>query len=108
MQEVIKKEQKRLDATICVIDELLEKNKQNMNKTAKDVVEAQLIAYAKKEVKKLQDMRPNPYYGRLDFEDEFGKETIYIGKKGIEKDGELIVVDWRTDLGRLYNAYQGV
>ncbi|MGG3834861.1 UvrD-helicase domain-containing protein, partial [Geobacillus thermocatenulatus] len=108
MQDIIKKEQERLDATISVIDELLEKNKQNMNKTAKDVVEAQLIAYAKKEVKKLQDMRPNPYFGRLDFEDEFGKETIYIGKKGIEKDGELIVVDWRTDLGRLYNAYQGV
>mgnify|MGYP001156477625 FL=1 len=108
MQEIIKKEQERLDATISVIDELLEKNKQNMNKTAKDVVEAQLIAYAKKEVKKLQDLRPNPYFGRLDFEDEFGKETIYIGKKGIEKDGELIVVDWRTDLGRLYNAYQGV
>jgi DNA helicase II / ATP-dependent DNA helicase PcrA len=108
MQDIIKKEQERLDATISVIDELLEKNKQNTNKTAKDVVEAQLIAYAKKEVKKLQDMRPNPYFGRLDFEDEFGKETIYIGKKGIEKDGELIVVDWRTDLGRLYNAYQGV
>lgn len=108
MQDIIKKEQERLDATISVIDELLEKNKQNMNKTAKDVVEAQLIAYAKKEVKKLQDMLPNPYFGRLDFEDEFGKETIYIGKKGIEKDGELIVVDWRTDLGRLYNAYQGV
>lgn len=52
MQEIIKKEQERLDATISVIDELLEKNKQNMNKTAKDVVEAQLIAYAKKEVKK--------------------------------------------------------
>ncbi|RLQ05222.1 hypothetical protein D9547_15205 [Geobacillus stearothermophilus] len=83
MQDIIKKEQERLNMTISVIDELLEKNKQNMNKTAKDAVEAQLIAYAKKEVKKLQEIRPHPYFGRLDFEDEFGRETIYIGKTGV-------------------------
>jgi DNA helicase II / ATP-dependent DNA helicase PcrA len=108
MQEVIQKEQERLDSTISIVDELLEDKKQKVKKVANDVVEAQLIEYAKKEVKKLQDIRQNPYFGRLDFEDEFGKETIYIGKKGVEKDGELVVVDWRTELGKLYNAYQGV
>jgi len=108
MQEMIQKEQERLDSTISIIDELLEVNKQKMNKVSNDIVEAQLIEHAKKEVKKLQDIRQNPYFGRLDFEDEYGKETIYIGKKGIEKDAELIVVDWRTELGKLYNAYQGV
>jgi DNA helicase II / ATP-dependent DNA helicase PcrA len=108
MQEIIQKEQERLDSTISIIDELVEDKKQKMNKVANDIVEAQLIEYAKKEVKKLQDIRQNPYFGRLDFEDEFGKETIYIGKKGVEKDGELVVVDWRTELGKLYNAYQGV
>lgn len=105
---MIQKEQERLDSTISIIDELLEVNKQKMNKVSNDIVEAQLIEHAKKEVKKLQDIRQNPYFGRLDFEDEYGKETIYIGKKGIEKDAELIVVDWRTELGKLYNAYQGV
>jgi DNA helicase II / ATP-dependent DNA helicase PcrA len=108
MQEIIQKEQERLDSTISIIDELVEDKKQKMNKVANDVVEARLIEYAKKEVKKLQEIRQNPYFGRLDFEDEFGKEIIYIGKKGIEKDGELVVVDWRTELGKLYNAYQGV
>ncbi|MEW5321278.1 3'-5' exonuclease [Geobacillus thermoleovorans] len=108
MGEVIKEEQKHLDETITVIDELLEKHAQKIKKIAQDMVEAQLVAYARKETKKLRDVRSNPYFGRLDFEDEFGKETIYIGKKGIEKDGDLIVVDWRTDLGKLYNTYQGV
>lgn len=108
MQDIVKKEQKRLDWTISVIEELIVDKKQKAKSIANDVVEAQLIEYAKKEVKKLQDIQQNPYFGRLDFEDEFGAETIYIGKKGVERDGELVVVDWRTDLGRLYNAYQGV
>lgn len=108
MQDVIKKEQKHLDSTISIIDGLIVDKKRKANTIANDIVEAQLIEYAKKEVKKLQDIRQNPYFGRLDFEDEFGKETIYIGKKGVEKDGELVVVDWRTELGKLYNAYQGV
>ena len=43
----------------------------------------------------------------MDISDQFGNETIYIGKNGIEEDGELVVVDWRTEMGQLYNSYHG-
>jgi DNA helicase II / ATP-dependent DNA helicase PcrA len=108
MQIEIQKEQENLDTTINIIDGLLEEKKRIVKRVPKDTVEAQLLKKEEKDLHKLEKVRNNPYFGRLDFEDEYGKETIYIGKKGIEKDGELVVVDWRTDIGKLYNAYQGV
>lgn len=108
MQIEIQKEQKNLDITIQIIDGLLKEKKKIVKRIPKDKIEAQVLKKEEKDLRKLEKIRNIPYFGRLDFEDEYGKETIYIGKKGIEKDGEIVVVDWRTDIGKLYNAYQGV
>ncbi|MCC2413081.1 RNA polymerase recycling motor HelD [Bacillus sp. FSL W8-0519] len=105
---LIAEEQKYLDKTVKVIDSLLDQTEDEMKKEVTSQVEASLQEIKHKQIKKLNEARKSPYFGRLDFEDDYGEETIYIGKKGIDDDGELVVVDWRTDLGKLYNAYQGV
>lgn len=108
MQQLLQNEQQYLDKTISVIDKKIEQNKEKAKQPISDSVVQQLVDTAKKELVSLEKVKDKPYFGRLDFEDEYGEETIYVGKKGIEDDGEIVVVDWRTDLGKLYNAYQGV
>lgn len=108
MEKILKEEQNHLDSVISIIDELIEKNKKKSAGTPNDIVSSKVMSVAKSDMKKLQDNRNNPYFGRLDFQDDYGEDTIYIGKKGINDDEDLLVVDWRTDLGKLYNAYQGV
>ncbi|USK68584.1 RNA polymerase recycling motor HelD [Peribacillus asahii] len=108
MNKLIHEEQLHLNQVVGTIDKLVKEAK-NVNKnTIKDTVDAQVAAISEKKIRQLKDHRNNPYFGRLDFQDDYGDETIYIGKKGIDDDGELVVVDWRTDLGKLFNAYQGV
>ncbi|PTX52702.1 Rep family ATP-dependent DNA helicase [Melghirimyces profundicolus] len=108
MEEMIQQEQEYLDRTLSVIEDQIREKSAVCKKGAQDAVEEQLLKQNRQALKSLETIRPRPYFGRLDFKDEFGKETIYIGKRGVEQDGDLIVVDWRTDLGKLYNAYQGV
>ncbi|UOY92501.1 AAA family ATPase [Ectobacillus sp. JY-23] len=105
---LINEEQRYLDKTKGVIDNLVNQAKETIKKEVTSQVEANVREVIQKNLHKLEDARKSPYFGRLDFEDEYDKETIYIGKRGIDHNGELVVVDWRTDLGKLYNAYQGV
>ena len=108
MNKLIHEEQLHLDQVVGTIDKLVKKAGNVNKKKTRDTVDAQVAAISEKKIRQLKDNRKQPYFGRLDFQDDFGSETIYIGKKGIDDDGELIVVDWRTDLGKMYNAYQGV
>ena len=110
MKEVLQQEQRYLDKTLSIIDKQIREKRARaaQNRVARNPVEEQLIRQNLKELRKLESVRPMPYFGRLDFQDEYGNETIYIGKRGIEENGELIVVDWRTELGKLYNSYRGV
>ncbi|WP_369900867.1 RNA polymerase recycling motor HelD [Bacillus manliponensis] len=105
---LINEEQKYLDKTVRIIDSLVEQTEETIKKEVTSQVEASVNEVKQKQLKKLSEAKKSPYFGRLDFEDDFGEETIYVGKKGIDDDGDLVVVDWRTDLGKLYNAYQGV
>ena len=104
----IKNEQAILDDKLIVLNKLIESKKKYTKRKPTDVVDDQLMKKNQKEILKLHESKKSPYFGRLDFEDEYDKDTIYIGKRGIDNDGDIVVVDWRTDLGKLYNAYQGV
>lgn len=47
----------------------------------------------------------SPYFGRVDFaEENYGKDTIYIGRFGITPTGseEALVVDWRAPVAALF------
>lgn len=108
MQEDYHQEQRYLDHTIAQIENQIREKTVACKKVAANTVEEEQLKQNIQALKSLETIRPRPYFGRLDFRDEYGKETIYVGKRGVEQDSELIVVDWRTDLGKLYNAYQGV
>ncbi|WP_284035631.1 RNA polymerase recycling motor HelD [Neobacillus sp. 114] len=108
MTQAVKEEQRHLDQTLQVIDKIIHKTDESLKRQVTSQVEAQLKERNTQKNRQLQEARKNPYFGRLEFEDDYDREKVYIGKKGIDDDGEIVVVDWRTDLGKLYNAYQGV
>ncbi|MCT8976389.1 AAA family ATPase [Clostridium sp. CX1] len=71
-------------------------------------------AFAKEEYYKLIDRKlkeltilsSSPYFGKVNFEDKFGNETIYIGRFGMtkEEDYEPVIIDWRSPISSLFYA----
>lgn len=51
-------------------------------------------------------MLDKPYFGRVDFENEWGEIAYYFGIESLLKNNEVIVNDWRSPIGNLY--YEGV
>ncbi|MBM6861681.1 ATP-dependent DNA helicase, partial [Clostridium saudiense] len=52
-------------------------------------------------------LKENPYFGKVSFEDDGFKETIYIGRYGVNREGEFepVIVDWRAPVSSLF--YKG-
>lgn len=52
-------------------------------------------------------LKENPYFGKVAFDDDGIQETIYIGRYGLNREGEFepIVVDWRAPVSSLF--YKG-
>ncbi|WP_123053287.1 UvrD-helicase domain-containing protein [Clostridium sp. JN-1] len=126
-------ESKRLDAVFLEIkrqvlssiekrkkiaDYILDLRKKNLEEYKDD--EDKIIeyfdheAFAKEEVFKMMDkklkqltvLKESPYFGKVDFKDKFGENTIYIGRFGLNKEGEEepIVVDWRAPISSVFYA----
>lgn len=59
-----------------------------------------------RKLKELTILNSSPYFGRVDFEDEFDAETIYIGRFGLtkEEDYEPVIIDWRSPVSALFYA----
>lgn len=52
----------------------------------------------------LEDQLKKPYFGRLDIVNEDGgKESIYIGKNGMEDDSHIRIYNIRSSFGAVYN-----
>lgn len=60
-----------------------------------------------KNIRELSILKASPYFGKIEFEDTYGKEAIYIGRFGMtgKKDYEPIIIDWRSPVCALY--YEG-
>ena len=61
--------------------------------------------FKKATIRKLENAEKNPYFARIDFSYEDTnnkKESIYIGRNGVIKDGNSIVTDWRAPISSLY------
>ena len=52
-------------------------------------------------------LKENPYFGKVSFADDGFQETIYIGRYGLNKEGEFepVIVDWRAPVSSLF--YKG-
>lgn len=59
----------------------------------------------------LKRSQPEPYFGRLDFQEEGEDEptALYIGKRGIEDidDGRRMVIDWRAPVASMFYSFSG-
>lgn len=52
---------------------------------------------------KLAKARRSPYFGCLEFKDEFGDtERLYIGLMQIEEEGQFYVYDWRAPISSMF------
>ncbi|MEG2353755.1 MAG: AAA family ATPase [Clostridium sp.] len=61
-----------------------------------------------RKLKELTILKPIPYFGKIEFsEEDFGIDTIYIGRFGVvPQDGlEPVVIDWRAPVSSLF--YEG-
>lgn len=63
------------------------------------------VGYTNEKIKKLQKLNnslTNPYFGRIDFEQDGDIDSIYIGLNGIMKDLKFYVFDWRSPIASLF------
>lgn len=61
-----------------------------------------------KELQRLEKMKENPYFARIDIQDEYGpEERFYIGAVGLkdEKSHEMYVCDWRAPISSLFYGF---
>lgn len=47
-------------------------------------------------------MIDKPYFGRLDFKNEWGEASYYFGIESLIDDEEIVVYDWRSPIANLY------
>lgn len=99
-----------------VIDYILDLRKKNLEQYEDD--EDKLIEYfdheiytkeeqfrlVNKSIKELTILKGSPYFGKVIFEDEYGREKIYIGRFGMSnrEDCEPVIVDWRSPVCSLF------
>lgn len=60
-----------------------------------------------KKLREFNILKDYPYFGKVNFEDKYGEEKIYIGRFGVIDRDEYtpIVVDWRSPVSSLF--YEG-
>lgn len=51
-------------------------------------------------------MLKKPYFGRIDFENEWGEIPYYFGIESLIHDNDVLINDWRSPIANLY--YEGV
>ena len=73
-------------------------NSINYDRSINNIADRQLNRYLM--------MLKKPYFGRIDFENEWGELPYYFGIESLIYDNEVIVNDWRSPIANLY--YEGV
>jgi len=76
-----------------------------------DFVEMLLDEKREENRRRLEALRGEPYFGRLDFRED-GRDSwlpLYIGKRGMSKSGtdEPYVIDWRAPVASLFYTFTG-
>lgn len=110
-KNVIQEELKEKKLKFQEVGETLSRLKKQLSTFSEEKVANELIFNRlTKDIEKYEEALNEPYFGRVDFREHRSfAESIYIGKKGISnsKDGEEIVVDWRSPVADLYYSGTG-
>ena len=56
--------------------------------------------------KKLYKIQNNPYFGKITYEDDEGKNDIYIGLTYLTKGNENVIYDWRSPVSSIFYDYE--
>lgn len=76
-----------------------------------DLVEQSLDDIREQRRKALKMTEPEPYFGRLDFQEASAPDPtpLYIGKFGIQTEptGDVLVIDWRAPVASLFYSFTG-
>ncbi|PWK14889.1 HelD family protein [Tumebacillus permanentifrigoris] len=111
IQSAYQQELQRLEQTAAEIDSQLQTLQNIPRYYGDDLTEQVLDNIRESQRHALAIAGPEPYFGRLDFEEE-GKDApapLYIGKVGVENidTGELLVIDWRAPVASMYYSFTG-
>ncbi|MCQ4086278.1 UvrD-helicase domain-containing protein [Saccharibacillus sp. JS10] len=112
VQSAYREEQTKLSTVLEEIGTQLERLRAIPVYTGHDFTEQVLEAGREERRQRLMKSEPEPYFGRMDFE-EAGKNkpsALYIGKAGLDnlEPGSLpIVVDWRAPVASLFYSFTG-
>lgn len=63
-----------------------------------------ILEHTRNTLRKNEAALQKPYFGRIDYEDleNHSAASLYIGKNGISKDQEVVIVDWRAPVSSVY------
>ena len=75
-------------------DELQMLDEINYAKAISNIANRQLSRYIR--------MIEKPYFGRLDFKNEWGEKPCYFGIESLIDDEEIVIYDWRSPIANLY------
>ncbi len=56
--------------------------------------------------KKLYKIQNSPYFGKITYEDDEGKNDIYIGLTYLTKGDENVIYDWRSPISSIFYDYE--
>ncbi|MCR1934328.1 HelD family protein [Clostridium tepidum] len=92
--------------------EFLEEDKKDEDKVAEyfdheRYLKEKLYCFIDKKLKELTVLEQNPYFGKVNFEDDGDEDYIYIGRYGFLETGNYkpYIVDWRAPICQIF--YQG-
>ncbi|MBE1441907.1 HelD family protein [Paenibacillus sp. OAS669] len=104
-------ELQQLEETLGEIDRQLEELRKIPPYTGEDHTEQVLESIRESRRRNLAVARNEPYFGRLDFQEQGQNEPspLYIGKVGVEKESslDLMVIDWRAPVASLFYSFTG-
>lgn len=111
IQSAYQEELHRLEETEAVIERQLERLRGVPRYTGREFTEQVLETLREETRRKLAVAAPEPYFGRLDFQESGTEEPVplYIGKAGVEDEatGKPIVIDWRAPVASLFYSFTG-
>ncbi|MBB6021956.1 DNA helicase-2/ATP-dependent DNA helicase PcrA [Paenibacillus sp. JGP012] len=111
-QSAYQEEEYRLERTMEEVDRQLERLRNFPVYTGHDFTEQVLEAGREERRQALSKSAQQPYFGRLDFEEQGSGERkpLYIGKIGVDREevGEHpLVIDWRAPVASLFYSFTG-
>ncbi|SET68683.1 UvrD-helicase domain-containing protein [Paenibacillus sp. NFR01] len=111
-QSAYQEEKERLAGTLREIDSVLERLRGIPVYTGHDYTEQVLEDAREQRRKDLAKLKPQPYFGRLDFQENGEEEpkALYIGKIGVDSEqvsDRPLVIDWRAPVASLFYSFTG-